>query len=116
MDVERLFIDIKYITNDGQSMISGAQIRAARALLGMSAAELAERSQVGWATIQRFEGVEGIPQSRSGTLLKIKETLERAEIMFVGEPDTSPGVQLRREPRVKGKSAQRASTTRRKSK
>ena len=79
-------------------MISGAQIRAARALLGMSASELAKRAGIGWATVQRFESVEGIPESRSGTLQRIKETLEEAGVIFLGDPVKSPGVQLRRAP------------------
>ena len=85
-------------------MISGAQIRAARALLAMSASELARRAGVGWATVQRFERAEGVPDSRSGTLQRIKETLEDAGVTFLGDPVTSPGVQLeRRLPRKKSK-------------
>lgn len=76
-------------------MISGAQIRAARALLGMSGTDLAKISKVGWATLQRFESAEGVPQSRSGTLERIKETLEAAGIVFIGDPTDTPGVQLR---------------------
>ena len=77
-------------------MISGAQIRAARALLDITAAELAKRAQVDWATIQRFESTDGIPPSRSGTLKRIKETLEAAGINFIGDPESAPGVQLNR--------------------
>lgn len=78
-------------------MISGAQIRAARALLEMSASELAKQAGVGWATVQRFESVEGVPDSRSGTLQRIEETLENAGVIFLGDPMTSPGVQLQRQ-------------------
>ena len=81
-------------------MISGAQIRAARALLGLSAVELGKVSDVGWATIQRFEAAEGIPASRSGTLDRVKGALEGAGIEFIGDPVASPGVRLRSE-RVK---------------
>lgn len=76
-------------------MISGGQIRAARALLGLSAVELGKVANVGWATIQRFEAVEGIPSSRSGTLERLKSALEEAGIEFIGDPVTSPGVRLR---------------------
>jgi len=76
-------------------MISAAQIRAARALLGMSAAELASRANVGWATVQRFEVQEGIPQSRSATLQKVQKALEDAGVIFLGDPITCPGVQVR---------------------
>ena len=78
------------------SMISADQIRAARALLGISAASLSERSGVDLRTIQRFEAAEGIPKSRSGTLERVKTTLEAAGIVFIGDPVTSPGAQLRR--------------------
>ena len=77
-------------------MPSGSQIRAARGLLGISAAELAERAGVTWKTIQRFETAEGVPPNRSGTLDKVRAALESQGIEFLGDPETSPGVRLRR--------------------
>ena len=77
-------------------MISAAQIRAARAILDISATELAELSEVTWRTIQRFETADGVPPSRSGTLERVKAALEQAGIEFIGDPITSPGVRLRR--------------------
>jgi predicted transcriptional regulator len=77
-------------------MPSGSQIRAARGLLGISAAELAERASVTWKTIQRFETAEGVPPNRSGTLDKVRAALEAQGIEFLGDPETSPGVRLRR--------------------
>jgi len=77
-------------------MLSSAQIRAARALTGMSTDDLATRAGVGWATIKRFEATEGVPPSRGGTLEKVKSALEAAGIEFIGDPLTSPGVRLRR--------------------
>jgi transcriptional regulator with XRE-family HTH domain len=76
-------------------MISPAQIRAARALLGMTGQELAREAGIGWATLQRFECAPGIPPSRGGTLERVQAALERAGITFIGDPVTSPGVQLR---------------------
>ncbi len=76
-------------------MISGAQIRSARALLGISVEELSQLSSVSWATIQRFESAGGVPKSRSGTLERVVVALESAGIRFIGDPLTSPGVQLR---------------------
>ena len=76
-------------------MISGAQIRSARALLGISVEELSQLSSVSWATIQRFESAGGVPKSRSGTLERVVVALEAAGIRFIGDPQTSPGVQLR---------------------
>ncbi len=77
-------------------MPSGSQIRAARGLLGWSASELAERSEVTLRTIQRFETAEGVPPNRSGTLDKVRAALEAQGIEFLGDPETSPGVRLRR--------------------
>ena len=79
-------------------MVSAAQIRGARALLGISAAELSEASGVDLRTIQRFESTEGLRKSRSGTLQRIKEALEEAGVTFLGDPVTSPGVRLCRAP------------------
>jgi transcriptional regulator with XRE-family HTH domain len=77
-------------------MPSGSQIRAARGLHGWSASELAKRSEVTLRTIQRFETTEGIPANRSGTLDKVRVALEAQGIEFFGDPETSPGVRLRR--------------------
>jgi len=77
-------------------MPSGSQIRGARGLVGISAAELAERAGVTWKTIQRFETAEGVPPSRSGTLDKVRAALEAQGIEFLGDPETSPGARLRR--------------------
>ena len=77
-------------------MISGAQIRAARALLGMSGTELSEKAGVGWSTVQRFESSDDVPGSKAGTLEKIRTTLEAHGIEFLGDPVSSPGVQLKR--------------------
>ena len=73
---------------------SSVQIRAARALLGISSKDLAKLSEVGWATIRRFEESDGVPPSRSGTLERVKSALEQAGIEFIGDPLTSPGVRL----------------------
>lgn len=77
-------------------MVSGAQIRAARALLGISAAELAQISGVGHRTLQRFEATDGIPDGRTAVLQQLIKALESKGIVFKGDPINSPGVQLRR--------------------
>jgi transcriptional regulator with XRE-family HTH domain len=75
-------------------MIAGAQIRSARALLGISGEELSKLSGVSWATIQRYESTNDVPSSRSGTLERVMAALEAQGIEFIGNPLTSPGVQL----------------------
>jgi ribosome-binding protein aMBF1 (putative translation factor) len=76
-------------------MISGIQIRAARAALRWTIEELAEKSGLGVRTIKRFESVDGIPSSRTSTLGELKSTFESAGIEFTGTPDDSPGIRLR---------------------
>ena len=79
-------------------MISGAQIRAARALLGISAAELAQKAKISHRTLQRFEASDGIPDGRTSILAKIGAALEAAGITFTGDPLISPGVELNKKP------------------
>jgi DNA-binding transcriptional regulator YiaG len=76
-------------------VISGAQLRAARGLLGMTSREFAGLANVSWATVKRFELCDGVPQSRAGTLERVASALEAAGIEFIGDPVTSPGVRLR---------------------
>lgn len=75
-------------------MICGAQIRAARALLGWSAEVLATRVSVTRQTILRLEQHDGVPPSRSQTLDDIQKTFEAAGVVFIGSPDDRPGVRL----------------------
>jgi transcriptional regulator with XRE-family HTH domain len=75
-------------------MISGCQIRSARAALRWSTQELAEKSGVGARTIKRFEAFDGMPPSRSSTLMELKAALESAGIEFIGTPTDRPGIRL----------------------
>lgn len=78
-------------------MPSGSQIRAARALLGVASKDLADLSGVGWATIRRIELADGIPDARAETLDRLRTALEAQGIEFLGDPELSPGVRLRRD-------------------
>jgi transcriptional regulator with XRE-family HTH domain len=73
-------------------MIASSQIRAARALLGWSGQELADKSGVGVATLRRYELQEGIPVANTSVLQSIKKCLENYGIEFTGDPLTNPGV------------------------
>ena len=77
-------------------MITGLQIRAARGALGWSASQLAERAGVALRTIARFEETDGVPPSRTNTLIDVAKALETAGIEFIGTPEDGPGVRLRR--------------------
>ena len=76
-------------------MITSDQIRAARALLRWSSADLSEQSGVGTATIKRMEVMDGVPTGQVRTLMAIKDALEAAGIEFIGTPEDAPGVRLR---------------------
>jgi transcriptional regulator with XRE-family HTH domain len=76
-------------------MLSSSQIRAARALLGWSGIDLAEKSAVGITTLRRYELQKGIPSANISVLLTLKNTLENAGIEFTGDPLVNPGVTLR---------------------
>ena len=78
-------------------MITGAQIRAARALLDWSARDLSRASRVSPATIQRIERTQGVLQTaQARTLLDLQQALEGAGVEFIGAPEDRPGVRLRR--------------------
>ena len=75
-------------------MIAGSQIRGARALLGWSTSETAARVGITRKTVERLEQAEGIPPSRTQTLLELQRAFEAAGVEFVGEPEEGPGVRL----------------------
>jgi len=76
-------------------MITGSQIRMARAALRWSIKELAEISGVSVPTIFRLEQDDGLAPSRTQTLLDIKTALENAGVEFIGTPENGPGVRLK---------------------
>lgn len=75
--------------------ITSSQIRAARALLRMSAQELATRSKLGIATIRRAEAQEGTPTLTASNLDALRRALEGAGIEFIPENGGGAGLRLR---------------------
>ena len=75
-------------------MVSSSQIKAARAMLGWSAIELANRSGIGSASIKRYEVKDGVPVANTKNLMSIRNALEEAGIEFTGDPLVNPGVTL----------------------
>jgi transcriptional regulator with XRE-family HTH domain len=73
-------------------MITAAQIRAARALLGMDQRHLAEAAGLSLPTIQRMEASTG-SQVRGNveSLVKVVEALEKAGVELLGEGAVSSG-------------------------
>jgi len=77
-------------------IITGRQLRAARALLGMEQIELAKHSRVAIGTIRRMESFDGEVGARTSTLSQVQKALERAGVEFLN--DGQPGVRLKRQP------------------
>ncbi|RYB01354.1 XRE family transcriptional regulator [Lichenibacterium ramalinae] len=74
-------------------MITGRQIREARALLGLQRSQLAARVRnITTATIMRAELVDGEPPITTAQADALKEALERAGIEFTSDP---PSARLR---------------------
>lgn len=86
-------------------MITGAQIRAARAFLRWTIADLAEAAGVGLSTIQKAEEVDGEPRvvstlqwrsdARDEALVKMRTALEKAGITFLPESTLGIGIRYR---------------------
>lgn len=76
-------------------MLNPLQIRAARALIGMSQHELAQRSEVGLATVKRIEAAGSDLSGTARTLHRIQKALEAAGVEFIdGSASHGPGVRL----------------------
>jgi transcriptional regulator with XRE-family HTH domain len=75
--------------------LSGAQIRAGRALLRWSAADLARATALGVNTIRRAELADAQTPLTAANELAISRALETAGVAFIEENGGGPGVRLR---------------------
>jgi len=87
--------------------VTGAQIRAARAFLRWTIADLANAADIGSSTVQALEATDGVPTIKGGfertmehreavrneAIAKVKEALEAAGMTFL--PANAQGVGLR---------------------
>ena len=80
-------------------MIIAAQIRAARALLGIDQRQLADLAGVSLPTVQRMEAAPGEVRGTVDKLMRVIRALEGAGIEILGEnapsTGTGRGVRLR---------------------
>jgi transcriptional regulator with XRE-family HTH domain len=72
-------------------MISAAQLKAARALLGMDQKALAEASGLSLPTIQRMEASDGTIRGNVDSLMKLVNALAAAGIELISEDSVSSG-------------------------
>lgn len=66
-------------------MITAAQLRAARALLGLDQRRLAELAGLSAPTIQRMEASDGVIRGNVDSLMKLTAALERAGVELIAE-------------------------------
>ena len=80
-------------------MMTAAQLRAARALLGVDQKRLAELSGLSVPTIQRMEGRDGLIRGNVDSLMKVVGALNAAGLDLIDEGAASVaggrGVRLR---------------------
>ena len=80
-------------------MITAAQLRAARALLGLDQRKLAELSGLSVPTIQRMEASEDVVRGNVDSLMKLIGALDAAGLELIAEGAVSPaggrGVRLK---------------------
>lgn len=74
-------------------MLTAAQLRAARALLGVDQRALAEMSSLSVPTIQRMEASDGVIRGNVDSLMKVIGALEAAglEILAPDKPSQARG-------------------------
>jgi transcriptional regulator with XRE-family HTH domain len=72
-------------------MITAAQLRAARALLGIDQRELAAQAGLSLPTIQRMEASDGVIRGNVDSLMKLVAALDAAGIELIADNTTSTG-------------------------
>ena len=75
-------------------MPTSREIRAARALLGWTRQQLADRAIISLNSVIRYE--QGVVDPRSSTVNAIRRALERAGIEFLSVRGVDEGVRLRK--------------------
>lgn len=76
----------------GKSPLTGAVLRGARNITGMSAEQLAQLAQVGVATVRRAEATENEPATTPANQAALCRALEYAGVRFIERPGAPLGV------------------------
>ena len=72
-------------------MITAAQLRAARALLGIDQRQLADLSGLSVPTIQRMEASDGVIRANMDSFMKLISALEDAGVELISSSALSAG-------------------------
>lgn len=77
-------------------MITSSQIKAARAMTGLTVRAFAEKAEVAFSTMVRLESFGNeLPPGNVETLKKIKSAFEKDGVEFIGTPEEGAGVRWR---------------------
>ena len=76
-------------------MLVGAQLRAARGLLNLSVAELAEQTGLAVNTIRRAESTNEVSGITDANMRLLRGTLETEGVVFLDANELGPGVRLK---------------------
>ena len=77
-------------------LVTTRQIKAARALLAWSQADLADHSGISEPTVARLEAADGELGGREDTTQRLRAAIELAGVEFIEENGGGPGVRLRK--------------------
>lgn len=77
------------LTTYPAAMITPAQIRAARAMIGWKQSDLANKSGVSEISVKNIE--RGATDARSSTLAALQEAFNKAGVVFLDPGDTRNG-------------------------
>ncbi|CAA2109004.1 hypothetical protein MBUL_04497 (plasmid) [Methylobacterium bullatum] len=77
-------------------IVTGEQLRGARAMCRIEQSELAERAGVSVDTIKRLERTAGPISANIKTINAVVKTLEAAGVVFIDENGSGAGVRLRK--------------------
>lgn len=78
------------------NQITGRQLAAARALAGISQADLAAAANISVPTLRRMEANDGAVTGFINNVRAVRAALEAAGVIFVTENGEGPGVRLRK--------------------
>src|ERR1700675_3710136 len=81
--------DVLKLSFNAWRMITSAQLRGARALLGIDQRRLAELASLSLPTIQRMETSNGVIRGNVDSLTKLVAALDAAGIELIGEGGAS---------------------------
>ncbi len=72
-------------------MITGSQMKAARALLGIDQRQLADLAGLSLPTVQRMESGDGVVRCNVDSMMRVVEALQAAGVELIGEGAPSTG-------------------------